>query len=875
MRVSTAQEAINGNDNNSVITPLRLKQVLNGYSFPGGGGGSTSGVTEAEVNAKINNATNDLRYHHIVDGVRLYIDGVNGSDTNDGSESKPFKTITRFFEEAEKVKGGRSDIRCYIVSAGEYVINKHSFSHISMHITGNVSGVVLKFTTDRDVKFYQCHCNFNNITIEAPNATEVAFDGSNASITNCTINQMVRIFSGGGSFSGCTFRNFKGYYSNIEFKSSIGVTNTSPSTDAFYFNNCVVRMAGEVSLANLIASGSGVNCYLYCNNTFLTLQNTMPSNTRKYNYGFYGAGNVVITKSNYYDAIKNNAGSGIKMSNTPTLFLLTDDNLVIDSLVSEESDPTVPSWVKSITQADIAKWNSNSVDCKVIVSPTEPTTGEEVWFQISRNLFIPNVVKRGSVIKENGSLEYKANDKYIITDYIEVKPNTVYTFGNLVYGTSGYNAWYDSNKNLISTFPLPNGYEITTTSPDNAAYIRFSLYDDPNGFGSDLDSFQFVTGDTLPEYTPHFEGYRIYVYDNAGNYIKIYDSEDVPEIEETDPTVPSWVKAITEDQIAKWDSGTGGGSGDYTLPIATSDTLGGVIVGDNLTIDENGRLSAVAGESGGTLDPVPIDSIFDYDGDTVPDGYEQIDNVPVVDNVISRNLLYTPYTEDNKFKFTALKDDHYTHIGYYANLEAGKIYTLSAETDAEVWGYTGDAELYVCYNNKYDEYYGASGNMPFVFQPKNTGKYYIRVDVNKAGETHSFWNFQIEEGNEATEFVPYLNLEEAMKPNAIYSTEERVVGTYLGKPLYRKTFELGALGSSSRTVDYTLTGNFERIVHHDAYLYCASGTNSLPAYFENGNFMFVNIYTSSGSVVVSTYRSAVNVWSGWRVVVTLEYTKTN
>ena len=41
MRVSTAQEAINGNDNNTVITPLRLKQVLNGYSFPGGGGGST------------------------------------------------------------------------------------------------------------------------------------------------------------------------------------------------------------------------------------------------------------------------------------------------------------------------------------------------------------------------------------------------------------------------------------------------------------------------------------------------------------------------------------------------------------------------------------------------------------------------------------------------------------------------------------------------------------------------------------------------------------------------------------------------------------------------------------------------------------------
>lgn len=43
MRTATKQEAINGNSNDTVITPLRLKQVLSSTDItPGGGGGSSS-----------------------------------------------------------------------------------------------------------------------------------------------------------------------------------------------------------------------------------------------------------------------------------------------------------------------------------------------------------------------------------------------------------------------------------------------------------------------------------------------------------------------------------------------------------------------------------------------------------------------------------------------------------------------------------------------------------------------------------------------------------------------------------------------------------------------------------------------------------------
>lgn len=65
--------------------------------------------------------------------------------------------------------------------------------------------------------------------------------------------------------------------------------------------------------------------------------------------------------------------------------------------------------------------------------------------------------------------------------------------------------------------------------------------------------------------------------------------------EETDPTVPSYVKSITEADITKWNQG-------YDLPIASADVLGGVKIGDGLSIDSTGLLSATGGSGGGVIE---------------------------------------------------------------------------------------------------------------------------------------------------------------------------------------------------------------------------------------------------------------------------------
>lgn len=70
-------------------------------------------------------------------------------------------------------------------------------------------------------------------------------------------------------------------------------------------------------------------------------------------------------------------------------------------------------------------------------------------------------------------------------------------------------------------------------------------------------------------------------------------------------------------------------SGGYSLPIASSETLGGIKVGANLTIDENGTLNATASSTGDgsvMVDTVPIGTVILYDGEEIPDGYEEVEN---------------------------------------------------------------------------------------------------------------------------------------------------------------------------------------------------------------------------------------------------------
>lgn len=114
----------------------------------------------------------------------------------------------------------------------------------------------------------------------------------------------------------------------------------------------------------------------------------------------------------------------------------------------------------------------------------------------------------------------------------------------------------------------------------------------------------------------------------------------------------------------------------------------------------------------------------------------------------SKNLLYTPYTENNKWTWTATRPDHYRNSNYYCHLLPGIDYTLSYESDAR---FDGDIEIYLMFNNGSESYIRVTEKTR-TFQVNQEGDYYLRADNNTNTESRSFWNFQIEEGTIATKW---------------------------------------------------------------------------------------------------------------------------
>lgn len=147
------------------------------------------------------------------------------------------------------------------------------------------------------------------------------------------------------------------------------------------------------------------------------------------------------------------------------------------------------------------------------------------------------------------------------------------------------------------------------------------------------------------------------------------------------------------------------------------------------------------------------------------DDYEPYKEKEVLIDLAKENLLETPYTESNKLTATATRNDYYAAIDYYAELEAGKTYTFSCKTDGTFGTNNQQTECYLLFDKKYDYIIHMDDKNCFTFTPTQTGKYYVRYDVNVKGETHSFWDFAIYKGT---------NADDSYELNSIGDTKDKL-----------------------------------------------------------------------------------------------------
>ena len=236
--------------------------------------------------------------------------------------------------------------------------------------------------------------------------------------------------------------------------------------------------------------------------------------------------------------------------------------------LESESDPTVPSHVKNITQQNINDWNNKSnFSGSYNDLSDKPTIPEEYSLPIASSTVLGGIkVGENLEITSDGTLNAQA--------------------GGGTGGTTDYTQ--------LSNKPKINNVELAGNKSLSDLGIQQTIVSETEPTDDSVDVWIDPSGDTVivPTKTSQLQ--------NDSGFIA----------SESDPTVPSHVKNITQGNITSWNNKSefSGSYNDltdkptipeeYSLPIASSTILGGIKVGANLEITEDGVLNAQAGGGG-------------------------------------------------------------------------------------------------------------------------------------------------------------------------------------------------------------------------------------------------------------------------------------
>ena len=270
---------------------------------------------------------------------RYYVDGTNGDDNNDGRTTETaFKTLDRWLAECRSTK---LDIRCYITTAGKYDMHVMSLTALPMHITGLETGIIVNIVppTSADPAFYQCHPNFNNITIKCE-SERFYFDGGSCFFDSCVFNSFVQFYGNAPRFKKTTFNgrlqlnSASAELTNCIFNDhkTDEIVNAVSST-IFIRGNSTVIQSPEYDRAYPFMRMSSSTCYL---------DTLIKSGERKYSQTFLcdGVSAVKGTGSNIRAALNcgqkhtiNNLDASFRANVCDNLNLIAvDTNTYIDEM---------------------------------------------------------------------------------------------------------------------------------------------------------------------------------------------------------------------------------------------------------------------------------------------------------------------------------------------------------------------------------------------------------------------------------------------------------------------------------------------------------------------------------------------------------------
>lgn len=456
----------------------------------------------------------------------------------------------------------------------------------------------------------------------------------------------------------------------------------------------------------------------------------------------------------------------------------------------EETDPTVPDYVKAITPEDIEKWN----------------TGVDLTDYAKKNEIPKNLSQL-----ENDSGFINAIPEDVLRKDTDVRVSNVVSKN--LYNKDNIYRTGASNQNVVNDISLkPNtSYYFKT----GKTWTEVKLYDSEGGLTRSLGGSEDTTEIQFNTSSNEVKGQFIFY---VGNYVEIKDFTGIQ---------------LEENVIAS----------DYVPYL-------------NL-----------------------LETILKYT--------ELKDTELRLSNVVSRNLFNSwKYNYENDVRGCSHSINNTNKITFNVEADWARkkvIFKLKPNTTYTISSDITNNNGYHCgfWNNSSKPLSTANAfKSKLTFTTDDNGEFgvwfYCNFSDNKTVGQVVFDNIQLEENAIATDYVPYLNLEEAMNKDEIYSTSEQRIGTWIdGKPLYRKTIVLtSGWNNGSETVITHGISNFKRIT--DARVSATRGDGSgqvFPNSFAEAYKLDVFDFTSNDfKIWVGT--GFVDWYALTEIDVTLEYTKT-
>jgi hypothetical protein len=161
----------------------------------------------------------------------------------------------------------------------------------------------------------------------------------------------------------------------------------------------------------------------------------------------------------------------------------------------------------------------------VVISPTEPTTGEEVWIKRGKNLFNPNTdIEFTDGYRDWYGKGAKIDDDSKFGLKIQVEPNKTYVTNSDIPYMEYHNLCFFNSKMVFISSDAYNTNDKTFTTPENCAYVTIAL---PKTY----TWFELEEGST-------YTSKKIYTKNDNGVYEELYKKTILFEGSTTDTTIP-------------------------------------------------------------------------------------------------------------------------------------------------------------------------------------------------------------------------------------------------------------------------------------------------------------------------------------------------